>query len=98
VASARSSALRTPTWCRPTGRCTTPNQGHVDSTDDNLREDPAIYHGPTVPQLQQQGLRVVPYAVDDEATMQRVIDLGVDGIISDVPERLQLVAERNGLK
>ncbi|HMJ35118.1 MAG TPA: glycerophosphodiester phosphodiesterase family protein [Baekduia sp.] len=74
-----------------------PDQPHVDSPDEYLRTDPAIYHGPTVPQLQDRGLRVVPYTVDDEATMQHVIDLGVDGIISDYPERLQLVAERNGL-
>jgi glycerophosphoryl diester phosphodiesterase len=74
-----------------------PDQSHVDSPDEYLRTDPAIYHGPTVPQLQDAGLRVVPYTVDDEATMQHVIDLGVDGIISDYPERLQLVAQRNGL-
>jgi glycerophosphoryl diester phosphodiesterase len=35
--------------------------------------------------------------VDDEAIMQRVIDLGVDGIISDDPDLLGLVAKRNGL-
>jgi glycerophosphoryl diester phosphodiesterase len=75
-----------------------PTQGHVDSLDDYTRQDPSFYHGPTVPQLQDDGLRVVPYTVDDEATMQHVIDLGVDGIISDFPERLQLVAKRNGLK
>jgi glycerophosphoryl diester phosphodiesterase len=75
-----------------------PTQTHFDSPNEYLRTDPAIYHGPTVPQLQDEGLRVVPYTVDDEATMQHVIDLGVDGIISDFPERLQLVAKRNGLK
>jgi glycerophosphoryl diester phosphodiesterase len=75
-----------------------PTQAHVDSPDEYLRTDPAIYHGPTVPQLQDEGLRVVPYTVNDEPTIQRVIDLGVDGIISDYPERVQLVAKRNGLK
>jgi hypothetical protein len=30
--------------------------------------------------------------------MQRVIDLGVDGIISDDPVTLILVAKRNGLR
>jgi hypothetical protein len=76
-----------------------PDQQHVDSTDDYLKQDPAIYHGPAVPELQDRyHLRVVPYTVDDEVTMQHVIDLGVDGIISDFPERLQLVAKRNGLK
>jgi glycerophosphoryl diester phosphodiesterase len=74
-----------------------PNLGHVDSTDWYLKQDPAMYHGPTVPELQDMGLRVVPYTIDDEPTIQHVIDLGVDGIISDYPERLQLVAARNGL-
>jgi glycerophosphoryl diester phosphodiesterase len=75
-----------------------PTQDVFASPDENLKTDPGNYHGPTVPELQDDGLRVVPYTVDDEATMQRVIDLGVDGIISDYPERLQLVAKRNGLK
>jgi glycerophosphoryl diester phosphodiesterase len=43
-------------------------------------------------------LLVVPYTVNDEATMQRVIDLGVDGIISDDPDLLVAVAKRNGLR
>jgi glycerophosphoryl diester phosphodiesterase len=75
-----------------------PNQGHVDSTDDYLREDPAIFHGPPVAGLHRDGLRVVPYTINDEAHMQRVIDLGVDGIISDDPVTLIQVAKRNGLR
>ena len=46
----------------------------------------------------RHGLKVVPYTINDEATMQRVIDLGVDGIISDDPDLLVLVAKRNGLR
>jgi glycerophosphoryl diester phosphodiesterase len=75
-----------------------PTQGKVDSTDAYLVEDPAIYHGPPIPQLQNRGLKVVPYTVNDQPTMQRVIDLGVDGIISDDPDTLLLVAKRNGLR
>jgi glycerophosphoryl diester phosphodiesterase len=75
-----------------------PNLGTVASSDWYLKEDPAMYHGPSVAELQRRGLRVVPYTIDHEATMQRVIDLGVDGIISDDIELLQLVAKRNGLE
>jgi glycerophosphoryl diester phosphodiesterase len=75
-----------------------PTQGTVNSTDSYLKEDPAIYHGPPVPDLQRGGLRVVPYTINDQPTMQRVIDLGVDGIISDDPDTLLLVAKRNGLR
>jgi glycerophosphoryl diester phosphodiesterase len=75
-----------------------PNLGHVASSDFYLKEDPAMFHGPTVDVLQQHyHLRVVPYTIDDERTMQRVIDLGVDGIISDDVDLLLLVAKRNGL-
>jgi glycerophosphoryl diester phosphodiesterase len=75
-----------------------PNQPVVVSDDFNIKQDPRNFHGPTVPEIQRQGVRVVPYTVDDEAIMQRVIDLGVDGIISDFPDTLILVAKRNGLR
>ena len=75
-----------------------PNQGTVASEDWYLRENPAYYHGPKVPELQDSGLKVIPYTINDEPTMQRVIDLGVDGIISDDHELLIRVAKRNGLR
>ncbi|WP_242613824.1 glycerophosphodiester phosphodiesterase family protein [Herbihabitans rhizosphaerae] len=76
-----------------------PRQVKAPSPDWYLRTDPAYFHGPETGSLQQKhGLKVVPYTVNDEATMQRVIDLGVDGIISDDPDRLIAVARRNGLR
>ena len=39
-----------------------------------------------------------PYTVDDEQTMDRVIALGVDGVISDDPDKLVTVARRAGLR
>jgi glycerophosphoryl diester phosphodiesterase len=62
------------------------------------QEDPAYFHGPQIDELQRMGVAVVPYTINDEATMQRLIDLGVDGIISDDPDTLVLVAQRNGLR
>jgi glycerophosphoryl diester phosphodiesterase len=76
-----------------------PAQGTVVSDDWYLRQDPTYFHGPTVDVLHRRdGLKVVPYTVDDEATMDRVIALGVDGIISDDPEKLIAVARRAGLR
>ncbi|MEH1031493.1 glycerophosphodiester phosphodiesterase family protein [Micromonospora profundi] len=43
-------------------------------------------------------LKVIPCTVDDATVMQRVIDLGVDGIITDDPDLLVSVAIRNGLR
>lgn len=76
-----------------------PDQSTVVSPDWYVRQDPSYFHGPTVPVLQSRyDLKVVPYTVDDPALMQRVIDLGVDGIITDNPRLLIEVAIRNGLR
>jgi len=75
-----------------------PAQSAVSSPDWYLRTDPSYYHGPSVATLQRYGLKVVPYTVNDEATMDRVIALGVDGLISDDPGLLVTVAKRAGLR
>jgi glycerophosphoryl diester phosphodiesterase len=41
------------------------------------------------------GLAVIPWTVNDRADMLRLIDAGVQGIITDYPDRLrQVMAER----
>ncbi|MQM24981.1 glycerophosphodiester phosphodiesterase family protein [Glycomyces albidus] len=44
------------------------------------------------------GIEVVPWTVDDEATMRKLIDDGVDGIITDYPDVLRDVMKDYGLK
>ncbi|WP_433005819.1 glycerophosphodiester phosphodiesterase family protein [Kribbella sp. CA-294648] len=46
----------------------------------------------------QAGLKVVPWTVNDPATMQSLIGKGVDGIITDYPDRLRTVARSNGFR
>jgi glycerophosphoryl diester phosphodiesterase len=42
------------------------------------------------------GLKVIPWTVNERADMERLIALGVDGIITDYPDRLRAVmADRN---
>ena len=43
------------------------------------------------------GLDVVPWTVNDKADMERLIDWGVDGLISDFPDLLMKVAKAKGV-
>lgn len=57
---------------------------HKDVTSDN------------VPAAQSLGLKVIPWTVNDKPRMNALIDMGVDGIISDYPDRLrQVMRDRN---
>ncbi|MET8139643.1 glycerophosphodiester phosphodiesterase family protein [Sphaerisporangium sp. NPDC005288] len=44
------------------------------------------------------GLKVIPWTVDDEPTMNKLIDDGVDGLITDYPDRLRTVLDARGFK
>jgi glycerophosphoryl diester phosphodiesterase len=43
------------------------------------------------------GMRVIPWTVDDEPTMRKLIDDGVDGLITDYPDRLRGVMAQYGM-
>jgi glycerophosphoryl diester phosphodiesterase len=51
----------------------------------------------SVKQAHEQGLQLIPWTVNEPADMRRLIDWGVDGIISDYPDRLQAVMRERGL-
>jgi glycerophosphoryl diester phosphodiesterase len=42
-----------------------------------------------VTRLHQLGMRVIPWTVNDSATMRSLIDMGVDGIITDYPDLIE---------
>jgi glycerophosphoryl diester phosphodiesterase len=46
----------------------------------------------------QRGLTVIPWTVDDPATQQYMIDIGVDGLITNYPTRLRGIMADNGLR
>jgi glycerophosphoryl diester phosphodiesterase len=41
-----------------------------------------------VHELQSQGIRVIPWTVNDTLDLYKVMQMGVDGIITDFPDRL----------
>ncbi|MGH3361319.1 MAG: glycerophosphodiester phosphodiesterase, partial [Nocardioides sp.] len=43
------------------------------------------------------GMRVIPYTVDDPATMRVLVELGVDGLITNYPDRLLNVLRAAGI-
>ncbi len=43
------------------------------------------------------GLRVLPWTVNEPAHIERVLELGVDGLITDYPDRARAVMTRRGL-
>jgi glycerophosphoryl diester phosphodiesterase len=49
-----------------------------------------------VKEAKSLGLTVLPWTVNERADMERLIDLGVDGLISDYPDRLrEVIAAKN---
>jgi glycerophosphoryl diester phosphodiesterase len=50
-----------------------------------------------VKETQALGLKVIPWTVNEKLPMQRYIEWGVDGIITDYPDRLREVMLQKGL-
>ncbi|MHA7293452.1 glycerophosphodiester phosphodiesterase family protein [Arthrobacter sp. HLT1-21] len=44
------------------------------------------------------GLKVIPWTVDDPNTMRYLMDLDIDGLITDRPDRLRAIMAERGLK
>ena len=62
----------------------------------------SVFHGDVdaakVGQAQSLGLKVLVWTVNDAATMGRMIDLGVDGLITDRPDIARSVIDARGIK
>lgn len=71
---------------------------HGDPQDGGV-EDPGYVPFTTaelVDAAHAAGMRVVPWTVDDPATIRSLLDLGIDGLITDAPDVLRgILAERH---
>ncbi|WP_246858243.1 MULTISPECIES: glycerophosphodiester phosphodiesterase family protein [unclassified Corynebacterium] len=60
------------------------------------------YHPVATPEFMRKaheaGLRVIPWTINDEATMREQIDAGVDGIITDYPSKLKKILDEKGVE
>lgn len=65
------------------GRIWSPSQAEMDSA--------------AAAEARALGLRVIPWTVNDPAAVERVLDLGVDGLITDYPDRVRTLLQRRGL-
>ena len=69
-----------------------PEDGVVSDPDYRPYTTPAL-----VAEAHESGLPVIPWSVDDPATMASLMDAGVDGLITDYPDRLREVMAERGL-
>jgi len=44
------------------------------------------------------GMRVIPWTVSDRATVEALMDIGVDGIITDLPNMVRDIMSDRGMK
>ncbi|GIF07008.1 glycerophosphodiester phosphodiesterase family protein [Actinoplanes siamensis] len=51
-----------------------------------------------VRQAHARGLKVIPWTCDDPATVVALMDLGIDGIITDYPDRVRQVMAERGMR
>jgi glycerophosphoryl diester phosphodiesterase len=51
-----------------------------------------------VAEAHEAGIAVVPWTIDDPATMESLIDAGVDGLITNYPDRLREILAERGYK
>jgi glycerophosphoryl diester phosphodiesterase len=65
------------------GRIWSPNHLEMDSA--------------SVVEARALGLQVIPWTVNEPAAIERVLDLAVDGLITDYPDRARAQMQRRGL-
>ena len=70
------------------------NKNSIEENLESLGFIPQIYScdytlldGESVKQLQEKGMKVIPWTINESSDMKKLIGWGVDGIITDYPDR-----------
>jgi len=63
-----------------------------------IMPEDSLFLGNTVNELKNNGFPVIPWTINRTKTMEKVILLGVDGIITDYPDSLLMVLKKMGIK
>lgn len=69
----------------------------VEKVSVNSRNYTAFVTKDVVDRAHGAGMQVIPWTVDEEVTISKLIDDGVDAIISNYPERVMWVGKQRGL-
>ena len=75
-----------------------PDLGHVALQVPAVQGDLVVVDETFVTAAHRCGMAVHAWTINDEDEMGRLVDLGVDGIISDLPTPLLAVVEKRGLR
>ena len=88
-----------PAWTGGLQRADYPSVPHMVQTAGGRLWSPhhAGLSEAAVRQAQQLGLKVIPWTVNEPADMQRLIGWGVDGLITDYPDRARAAMQERGL-
>ncbi|MFJ4790200.1 glycerophosphodiester phosphodiesterase family protein [Streptomyces sp. NPDC088794] len=70
-----------------------PQSGRIGDPDFRFYPDPTM-----ISEAHARGLKVIPWTCDDPATIEALMDMGIDGIITDYPDRVRQIMADRGLR
>jgi glycerophosphoryl diester phosphodiesterase len=70
-----------------------PQNGKIGDTGFSFYVDPAM-----VSAAHARGLKVIPWTCDDPATIEALMDMGIDGIITNYPNRVRQIMADRGMR
>ncbi|KFY30313.1 hypothetical protein V493_01990, partial [Pseudogymnoascus sp. VKM F-4281 (FW-2241)] len=76
----------------------TPSHGSPGTRTPNSPDYVPFVTKEIVDRAHNSGMTVIPYTVDHAVTVAKLIEMGVDGVITNYPEMAMAIAKKYGLK